>query len=262
MPASGPDWIAICRSAAQRAGQAIAPLENRARELGRGEGGDTTLAVDQAAEDAIVSELEALETPLTVISEERGRLELGGGGPPLVVVDPIDGSVNAKRGLPFHAVSIAVADGAGMESTAYGYVLDLASGGEWWAERGAGAFRDGQPLPRLDDGPLEVLGLETARPKRVAEAAPWIAGLEARRLRTLGSVALALCLVADGRFDAMVSLRAIRSVDVAAGQLIVREAGGTVSFPEAGPDAPLGLEMRSRVIAARSQALAERLLRS
>jgi myo-inositol-1(or 4)-monophosphatase len=83
--------------------------------------------------------------------------------------------------------------------------------------------------------------------------------LPARRLRTFGSVALSLCLVADGRLDAMLTLREVRSVDVAAGQLIVREAGGAVAFPEAGPGAPLALDMRTRVTAASTQALAKRL---
>jgi len=82
--------------------------------------------------------------------------------------------------------------------------------------------------------------------------------VEAERVRGLGSVAVTLCLVAAGQLDAMLSLRQIRSVDAAAGQLIVREAGGAVSFPEA--DA-LDLEMRSRVLAARDGELIELLLR-
>jgi len=263
MSASGVDWLALCRRAAGRVRETLGGFSSTAErsvETGRGRGGDTALVIDRAAEDAILAELEALGEPLTVVSEERGELALAGGGATHVVVDPIDGSLNAKRGLPFASLSIAVADGPRMGDVGFGYVAGLGAEGEWWAERGSGARRDGAQLTALEPGPLEVLALETARPALVAEAAPAIEGLEARRIRALGSVALSLCLVADGRLDAMASLRAVRSVDAAAGQLIAREAGAALAFPEAGDlEAPLRLAMRSQVFAARDRALLERL---
>jgi myo-inositol-1(or 4)-monophosphatase len=127
---------------------------------------------------------------------------------------------------------------------------------DWWAVRGEGAFCDDERLAPLSAGPLEVLGLETARPALVAGAADAIAGLEARRLRVLGSVAASMCLVAAGQLDAMVTMREVRSVDVAAAQLIVSEAGGAVGLP--GGDT-LDLAMRSRAAAARDASLLARL---
>ena len=129
-------------------------------------------------------------------------------------------------------------------------------GRDWWAVKGEGAFRDGERLPRLAPGPLEVLGIETARPELVAAAAPAIEATDARRIRALGSVAMTLCLVAAGQLDGMLSLREIRSVDAAAAQLLVTEAGGAVAFPS---DDALSLEMRSRVLAGRDEAILERL---
>jgi myo-inositol-1(or 4)-monophosphatase len=129
-------------------------------------------------------------------------------------------------------------------------------GRDWWAVKGEGAFRDGELLPRLRPGPLEVLGLETARPELVAAAAPAIERVDARRIRALGSVAMTLCLVAAGQLDGMLSLRPIRSVDAAAAQLLVKEAGGAVAFPAADD---LSLEMRSPVLAARDETLLEHL---
>jgi myo-inositol-1(or 4)-monophosphatase len=254
------DWLAVCRRAADSAREAVAQFATtaeRAIETGRGEGGDTALVIDRAAEGAILAELEAVELPLTVITEERGEVALSGGGPTRVVVDPVDGSLNAKRGLPSACVSIAVASGPDMDDVELGYVAELDRPREWWARRGEGAWCDGQALARLEPGPLEVLGLETARPSLVAAAADAIARLDARRLRVLGSVAVSLCLVAAGKLDAMLSLREVRSVDAAAGQLLVREAGGSVAFP-GGEGLDLG--MRSRVVAAREAALMERLL--
>ena len=180
-----------------------------------------------------------------------------------VVVDPIDGSLNAKRGLPFHCVSLAVAGGDTMGDVTLGYVLDLATGEEWWAERACGAYLNGERLAELAAVPLEILAIESAHPANVAAAADALATTGAARLRALGSIALSMCSVAAGRADAMVSLRAARSVDAAAAQLVVLEAGGSVAFPDAGEDpraTPLALDMRSRVVAAATPALLDDLV--
>jgi myo-inositol-1(or 4)-monophosphatase len=263
------DWLAFCRraaGAARDAVQAYATTAERGVETGRGEGGDTAYVIDRAAEDAIFAEIEALDEPVTAVSEERGEIQIGGGSELRIVIDPVDGSLNAKRGLPFACVSIAVASGPRMGDVEVGWVAELdprlSSGDEprpgrdWWAVKGNGAFRDGEPLPRLQPGPLEVLGLETARPELVAAVAPAIERVEARRIRALGSVAMTLCLVAAGQLDGMLSLRPIRSVDAAAAQLLVKEAGGAVAFPAADD---LSLEMRSPVLAARDETLLEHL---
>jgi myo-inositol-1(or 4)-monophosphatase len=253
------DWLAFSRRAAEAGRTALERFprtSQRAEKLGRGEGGDMTLAIDGAVEDAVFAELESLGVGLCVVSEERGLVEIGGGGPARVVIDPIDGSLNAKRELPFYSLSIAVADGGGddMASVSFGYVTNFPTGEEWWALEDGGAFFDGDRLePAPHDAPLEILGVESANPRLVAAGADVLASLGAHRLRMIGSIALSLCFVASARFDGMLSLRPARSVDAAAGQLIVREAGGAVAFPDAGgPDplgAGLGLEMRSRVFA-------------
>jgi myo-inositol-1(or 4)-monophosphatase len=256
------DWLGLCRSAAHAARNAVSELTSTAERSvpqGEGEGGDTTLAVDRAAEDAVFDSLVAFGEPLLAVSEERGEVSLNGGderGPVRVVVDPVDGSMNAKRGLPFACVSVAVAGGPRMRDVEVGFVAELDPPRDWWAVRGEGAFLAGERLERLGPGALEVLGLETARPALVAAAAEAIAGIEARRLRVLGSVAAAMCLVAAGKLDAMVTLREVRSVDVAAAQLIVEEAGGAVALP--GGDA-LDLALRTRAAAARDASMVERL---
>jgi myo-inositol-1(or 4)-monophosphatase len=263
------DWLGFCRRAAAAARDAVhgyATAAERAVETGRGEGGDTAYVIDRAAEDAIFAEIEGLNESLTAISEERGEVRISGGSEIRIVIDPVDGSLNAKRGLPFACVSIAIASGPRMADVDIGWVAELdprlskegepRPGRDWWAVKGEGAFRDGERLAELRPGPLEVLGLETARPGLVAAAAPAIESVEARRLRVLGSVAMTLCLVAAGQLDGMLSLRPIRSVDAAAAQLLVTETGGAVAFPAADD---LSLEMRSPVLAARDPDLLERL---
>jgi myo-inositol-1(or 4)-monophosphatase len=247
-------WLELARRAAQRVRGALAQhpeTADRGRRLERGEGGDVTMVLDRVAEEAVLAELEADGTPLTAISEERGEVELNGGGPPFAVIDPVDGSLNAKRRLPFHALSLAFASGRTMSQVDFGYVFDLAWEEEWWAQRGDGAFVDGRRLAQLEPREaFEIVGIENAKPELIGAHARGIERLPASRVRALGSVALAMCFVADARLDALVTLREVRSVDTAAGQLIVREAGGTVVFPDAGGDPGLGLDMRSRVMAA------------
>jgi myo-inositol-1(or 4)-monophosphatase len=272
--ALAPDWLGAARAATEelRGVLASAPTTaERARETGtRGEGGDRTLEIDAAAEAAVFRRLEALHAEgarFGAVSEERGRVDFGydADDPVLVVIDPLDGSKNAKRGLPHHALSLAVADGGTMADVAFGYVYDFGPGEEWVARRGAGAWLDGVALDpgageRRVGGKLELLGIESADPVWVRDAAEALAGA-AHRLRAIGAIAVSLCQVAAARLDGMVTLRRSRSVDVAAGQLIVREAGGFVAFT-ACPDplrAPLAvLEPVSPVVAARTaEGLAE-----
>ena len=262
------DWLAFSRRAADAGRTALRRFPEtaqRSRKMGRGEGGDMTLAIDAAVEDALFAELEALDVGLCAVSEERGLVEIAGGGPTMIVIDPIDGSLNAKRQLPFYSLSIAVASGEDMASVDFGYVTNFPTGEEWWAKRGEGAFLDGERLEAAEeDTPLEILGVESAHPWLVSAGADAIAATQAHRLRMIGSIALSLCYVASARFDGMLSLRTARSVDAAAGQLIVREAGGAVSFPDAGCDqlsAGLGLDMRSRVFAGATQGILDDLLR-
>src|SRR5919112_392723 len=141
------DWLGACRHAADglRAVLREHPTSTqRVVETGeRGEGGDLTLVIDAAAEDA-------------------------------VVIDPIDGSMNAKRGLTHHALSVAVADGPTMADVVFGYVYDLGPGEEWRATRGEGAYLNDvpldQPMPerRRRDGKLELVAIESANPRWLA----------------------------------------------------------------------------------------------
>jgi myo-inositol-1(or 4)-monophosphatase len=259
------DWLALCRRSVDGLREVLAEFPStaeRAVETGvRGSGGDRTLVIDAGAENVVLGQLRALNGEglrFTVCSEESGEIDFGD-SQIRVIIDPIDGSLNAKRGLPHHALSIAVADGDTMADVVFGYVYDFGPAEEWWASRGAGAWLNGELLDpavgerRTRDGRLEVLGIESADPRWVAAS---IDGLlaNAHRLRALGTIASTMCQVAGGRMDAMLTLRKARGIDSAAAQLIVREAGGHVSFTafEDRLAAPLDAVSRSAVIAARS----------
>jgi myo-inositol-1(or 4)-monophosphatase len=264
---TGTDWLTVCRRAVDQVRAELTRFPepaDRAVPTGRGEGGDIALVIDRAAEDAIFREFEALDLPMTVISEERGHVDLNGGGRTRVVVDPIDGSRNAKRGIPAYSVSIAIADGPSIGDVKFAYVHDLALDEDWHAAPGQGAFLNGNQLAALTPEPdIEILAVEIIHPELVVKSAEALAATGAQRLRALGSFALALCWVAAGRYDALATLSTCRSVDFAAGQLLVSEAGGAVAMPDAGGEVAttsLDLATRTRVFAAANPAMLERLL--
>ncbi len=258
------DWLETCRAAAGDVRRELERLPGRAeRELvvGDGVGGDETTAVDEAAERVIVERLEATGRDFVLVSEELGEKTVGSGGLTRVVVDPIDGSLNAKRGIPYFSVSIAVADGATMDDVRFGYVYDFGTGEEWTAWHGGGAFLNGQRLgAERPKDQIDVLALEATTTSLVAEQAAALTGM-AGRLRIMGSLAISLCHLAAGRVDAVCSLKPCRAVDIAAAQLLVTECGLAIDLPEAPRfgAAPLDTTARSRVIAAGSPELCSKV---
>jgi myo-inositol-1(or 4)-monophosphatase len=273
--AAAPDWLAACRRIVVELRAMLdghPSTSERAVELGRGEGGDQTLMIDAAAEELIFAELAALHAAghsFVAISEERGTVRFDGPQPAgagaagglRVVVDPIDGSLNAKRRLSPYTVSIAVADGPTMADVSFGFVYDFGSAEEWTGERGRGALLNEVALSvdgserRNANGLLELVAIEMAWPRALAASTPALAAA-AHRLRTFGSIAFSLCQLAGGRLDGVATLSRARSVDTAAAQLIVRESGGHVAFTACEDPLAASLEMtdRSPVIAARTQA--------
>ena len=246
------DWLALCRAAVDDVRAVLAELPTRAdREpvVGSGMGGDETTAIDAAAERAVLARFESIED-VSIVSEEAGRL---GKGRTYVVVDPIDGSLNAKRGIGFFSLSVAVASGPAMSDVEFGFVHDFGSEEEWTAGRGEGARLNGRVLDGdLPKERVEILAFEATRTASVAEKAAAVVDL-AYRIRIMGSLALSLCHLAAGRVDAVCSLKPARSVDIAAAQLLVRERGLAIALPDVSSTfdtAPLDVEGRSRVVAA------------
>lgn len=253
-----PDWLALCRAARDDVQRVLDELPGRAERepiVGAGEGGDDTTAIDAAAEAVILARFR--DEDVRIVSEEVG---VEGDGRYTVVVDPIDGSLNAKRGIPFFSISVAVADGETMDDVFFGYVYDFGSGEEWTATRGGGAFLDGERITERPKDVLEILSFEATTLAYVTERAAQFTGV-AHRLRIMGSLAITLCHLAAGRVDGVVSLKGARSVDIAAAQLLVREQGLAIDLPEAPPfgAAPLDLVGRSRLAAAGTPELCARL---
>ena len=265
------DWLGVCRRSAERLRSVFEEYPSTAERqvgVGRGAGGDQTLVIDHGAEDVVLGELDRLHAEgyeFTAISEERGVVTYGGGESAVrVVIDPIDGSLNAKRLLPTCALSVAVASGDSMEDVEVAFIHEFGTGEEFVARRDGGATLNGRALDleQVAMSTLEVVGLESARPEWLLPVVEELVS-KAYRIRVIGSIAASLCYVAAGRFDGMASANVCRSVDAAAGQLLVREAGGFVSFlGHGGVEAPLDLDARYRLVAGRTPEVLDLLARA
>jgi myo-inositol-1(or 4)-monophosphatase len=254
---TGP-WLELCRAAVADVKDVLVRMptrEERERVVGRGEGGDDTGALDEAAERATLKHFERED--VRIVSEEIG---FRGSGRYCVLVDPIDGSQNAERGIPYFCLSVAVADGDTIDDVFFGFVYDFGAGEEWSAARGGGALLDGRPIAGMPGRDVQMLSLEATRAALVAENLKALAPLT-DRVRVMGAQALTYCHLAAGRTDAVACLRPSRPVDFAAAQLIVRERGLAIELIDARPigASPLDLTARSRIVAAADGAVVDRI---
>jgi len=215
--------------------------------LAVGAGGDRTMELDRAAEAAVFAELEAINARgerFAILSEEAGHRSLGAEYP-LVLVDPVDGSLNAKQGVPFFGVMLALLGGPTIGDTLAGCVVNLINGETWTAIRGQGAWRGGEPIKVMASagGGLELVALEST-----PRALDLASGLVQRsgKIRILGSMALAIAHTAAGSFDAFCAPVPVRVFDMAASLLVLEEAGGVATDLKGNSLRSLGAQLESR----------------
>jgi myo-inositol-1(or 4)-monophosphatase len=227
------EWLRVFEGVSARIRDELAPLlgtEVGRREVGRGAGGDRTVELDRRAEAAALEELRGVAERgqrFSLLSEEAGLIDLGADYP-RVLMDPVDGSLNAKRGLPVVAVMLTLLDGPTVADARAGHVLNVISGQRWEVVRGNGVRLDGQPLRPMSppQGRLEILGLESS-PRSLLLARPLIE--RAAKVRLLGSMALSLAHTASGGMDLFCSPMRGRVFDLTASSLMVSEVGGVVT---------------------------------
>lgn len=250
---TSPAWLPIFRAIAAEIRVTIPPLAGTPRgreEVGLGAGGDRTIYLDQLAEEIVVRHLEqAYRSGLRfrLISEELGERDFG--GEPLVLADPLDGSYNAKMGLPYYAVVLAVTEGDRFSDVRLGYVQNLVTGDEYHAISGAGAFHMGEPLrptpPAFDGRSIPLVQFDAPSGVEPRERAAPIFAL-AEKVRQLGSAALNLCHTASGGVALQVTPAPVRSFDLAGPVLILREAGGIATDYQGGSIESVSVRLDTR----------------
>ncbi len=226
-------WLDVFRAVGKRMREGLSEILGREGgkvPLGKGAGGDKTFPVDKWAEDIVIASLEKVQQQgetFTLISEELGIRKFGD-GKKVVLVDPIDGSNNAKSGIPFFSTSIALLNGDRLADLSAAYVINLAVGDEFWAVRGQGAFKNGLRIRTSATEQITIVAYEATSPK---SDLPRIMPLlqQAKRTRCFGSTALDLSYLASGALSVFATATASRAFDYAAGMLILEEADGVIT---------------------------------
>ncbi|MDK2891710.1 bifunctional fructose-bisphosphatase/inositol-phosphate phosphatase [Methanohalophilus sp.] len=235
------DYFSICEEASEKAIEAITPLvgtPNAYKEVYAGADGTPTRLIDDVAEKAILEVFENTGIPMRILSEEIGEIVLGKDPKITIALDPLDGTYNASMGIPFYSISIAIGS-LDLSKIDFGYVKNLANNDTYYAMAEKGAYLNGR---RIHTSKIKNLKQACASLYGYQKNVEQTLGLarKIRRVRLLGSVALELCYVASGKMDAIVDVRnSLRLIDVAAGKLILEEAGGTITN---GTGKPLSLE--------------------
>jgi len=220
-----------------RAVNPILGTKEAAKKTTRGAGGDISMNIDLIAENVIIDSLEEANIDILLISEELGEKYIGDQDTAkknqnVLIVDPLDGSNNAARGLPYSSVSIAYAIGTRVSDIRKGVVLNLNTKDLYWGEKEKGAHMNDTKINVSDLDISEKCFFELNLPmknlmKNLQKLTPIIRRFY--RIRILGSSALTLCQIANGSMEAFINLRnSNRLVDVAAGMLILKEAGGKI----------------------------------
>jgi len=224
-------------------------FQKMGRTVDIGADGTPTKYIDKIAEDVAIKLLKKSETKVNLLSEEAGFLDFG--GKYTFVLDPVDGTRNAYRGIPFYAVSLAIGTSK-ISDVEYGFVKNIPTGDVFVAEKGRGAFLNGKQIQVCDVPPIDMVSSLTLG-KNYDRTTLSLA--KKNIVRSLGSASLEMCMVAVGGLDFYVlGNEYLRVIDIAASTLIVREAGGFVKNISGDElDMKFTLDERTSVVAACSE---------
>ncbi len=200
--------------------------------MGKGAGGDLTLKLDKIAEDVILDKLETLynnfDLEFILVSEELGIRKFGSNPDTHIIIDPLDGSFNARQGIPYYATSMALANGETVNDVVLGYVRNLANGDEFHAIKGSAAYINGRQIKGKDVEIPRAFVFEAAHNKAgLKRVEPLLDMFE--RARCLGSTALDICYLAAGNIDIFFYPIPSRTIDYVAGKIILEEVGGVIT---------------------------------
>jgi len=223
-------WVDLFRNIGQKIYKEVSTVygSDAAKvKLSKGAFGDITVYIDKMAEDIVINDLKNSNFKFTLLSEEAGKLDYGA-GLPIIIVDPIDGSLNAKRGVPYFAFSIALSTGYTTDDIACAYVINLANKDEFYAIKSKGAFYNGHKIKNTNTN-LNVASIEGIKKETDKEIVYNIYS-NFYKVRQMGSVALDMCYLAIGGFDLFLHIQPSRIIDYAAAKLILEESGGDTFY--------------------------------
>jgi myo-inositol-1(or 4)-monophosphatase len=259
------NWLEIFRDIGEKTQvqvEGVFRQTDAKRSIGRGAAGDITRVIDKIAEDVVLKKLKDVGN-IRLVSEEVGEMEFGNPAG-TVIVDPLDGSSNAKDGIPLFSISLAFAHpSAKVKDVKVGYVRNLITADEYHAVKGKGSYLNNERIRCTNETRLSSVGCELSphTPKNLQLAMNVMN--QVHKIRCFGSVALDVCFVAQGALSGYFDLRDIcRLLDVSAALLILNEAGGCATDDTGGAleDKIIDVRNSSNLICAQNSTLHGMLL--
>ena len=233
-------WSEVCQEIIEESQLAVTPLVGT-KEAGEivkmGADGTPTKYIDLVAENKVLEVLEGIERPLILVSEEIGEVKIGDGpSDVMVVVDPLDGTSNAVKNIPAYGISVAVApilsdlkEPLTIQDVQMGVVKNFATGDVYSAIKDEGSFMNNEKLVTSSKKDLSQSSLGAYVYRMDMEKIEKLCKT-VRRMRILGSIAIELCYVAEGIYNAFVDISDnLRVVDISAAKVILEESGGMVT---------------------------------
>ncbi len=241
----------------------LAGTKDAAGDFGLGAGGDISRNIDIIAEKTVLDFLREINFECVVLGEECGRVELSTNPKGYIIMDAIDGSANAVRGVPFFCSSLAFATEDRLSSITDGVITNLKNGEMYWATKNRGSFLNNKQIKVHNETPIyKIVGINTsgATTEQMKKLYPIFENHN--HTRHFGANALEMALFAQGLMDVFIDFRdKIRIQDIAAGYIIVKESGGLLLDSNLKPlDADLSYQTRVSFIAAANQKILDEIM--
>lgn len=265
-------WLELCNNISEKVEEAITiaredPTLSSITKIGAD--GTPTHKIDEYAENAAIQVLEDTGLSLILISEEIGTIKIGEeSAQAVIIMDPLDGTTNALKNLPCYGISLAVGKLDGDDSLEnvtlndieVAYVKNFPTNDVYTAVKNKYSTKNNKFIKVSDVTEAKHATVSTYiyRTKRdLNKIFPNV-----RRMRIMGAIAVEMCYLAEGVYDVFLDTQAVRVLDIAAAQLIIKEAGGYITDIESNElSSHIDLTEKTTIVATPNKELQEDMVR-
>lgn len=265
-------WLELCPQIAEKVENAIdsARKDPNVTSITKiGADGTPTHKIDEYAEDAALEVLKNTGKSLTIISEEIGTIKLGDNqAEAVLIMDPLDGTTNAMKNLPCYGISIAIAstennkslENITLDDIEVAFVKNFPTGDTYIAVKNKFAYKNSKPIHVSEVEEAKKATLSTYLYRSKCDMNNIYSHV--RRMRIMGAIAVEMCFVAEGIYDVFLDTQAVRVLDIAASQLIIKEAGGYITDIKSNVlSSQIDLLEKTTIVATTNQKLQEDIIR-
>ncbi|MBE6486238.1 MAG: bifunctional fructose-bisphosphatase/inositol-phosphate phosphatase [Methanosphaera stadtmanae] len=265
-------WLELCPQIAEKVENAIdsARKDPNVTSITKiGADGTPTHKIDEYAEDAALEVLKNTGKSLTIISEEIGTIKLGDNqAEAVLIMDPLDGTTNAMKNIPCYGISIAIAstennkslENITLDDIEVAFVKNFPTGDTYIAVKNKFAYKNSKPIHVSEVEEAKKATLSTYLYRSKCDMNNIYSHV--RRMRIMGAIAVEMCFVAEGIYDVFLDTQAVRVLDIAASQLIIKEAGGYITDIKSNVlSSQIDLLEKTTIVATTNQKLQEDIIR-